>query len=459
MDLGTIANRIHMYSRFGDFHRDVMQVWDNCMAFNPKGNAFHEMALNFKEKSKKYMSLDANEYYTRFLQNEGPSEGYSQGQMKMGSSGKIGGNLRAMSSSNSSVNVGRDELDIHMGPPVRMTKGKGQGKGKGGKGLAGDDDEYRLEDDEDEGDEEEDDIEEFQAKNKKKRRVRTPPPPTLSMEEEGEGIPGIPGIPGIEEGEMEGTEEGEDEMFEEEMEESPAARELAYLDDLPTNEGNEILRGNLLRKDVSSIRELKELEMYQKEELERGMNLLEPSYLEKVVEMLHGLLKVDNDDEEMELDIDAIEPSQQVKLYAYMVDAIHKMEEERIEMSKHERVVPTPKSPPIEDVSESPTKHHDVDDVDGGLVGLLGVAQPSISLADPIPSDHPSLDQIEELSGSPSKNNEGLPGDSPKPMFSPSTPTDEESFELLTDGLPPPTGEGLSALFGDDGDAQTAAPF
>ena len=56
MDLGTILNRINLYTKFKQFVADLFLVWDNCCRYNPKQNAIHQTALKLREHTTRQLN-------------------------------------------------------------------------------------------------------------------------------------------------------------------------------------------------------------------------------------------------------------------------------------------------------------------------------------------------------------------------------------------------------------------
>ena len=56
MDLGSILNRIHAYTKFKEFVADLFLVWDNCCRYNPKQNAIHQQALKLRDVTTKHLN-------------------------------------------------------------------------------------------------------------------------------------------------------------------------------------------------------------------------------------------------------------------------------------------------------------------------------------------------------------------------------------------------------------------
>eukprot|EP01084_Bolivina_argentea_P075928 137593_1 len=56
MDLGTIYNKIHRYTVFKKFVHDLLLVWDNCTKYNPKQNLIHQTALSLRDYSLKQLA-------------------------------------------------------------------------------------------------------------------------------------------------------------------------------------------------------------------------------------------------------------------------------------------------------------------------------------------------------------------------------------------------------------------
>merc|ERR1712154_366449 len=74
------------------------------------------------------------------------------------------------------------------------------------------------------------------------------------------------------------------------------------------------------------------LDLVQKEELQRGIQTLDSDHFDPLVNMLQSFIpEGGNEDDEVELDVDSIDDALQVKMYNYMLQAIHQQEMERIQ--------------------------------------------------------------------------------------------------------------------------------
>ena len=56
MDLGTIMNKINLYTSFDIFVKDLFLVWNNCCRFNVETHSLHQMALQLRQKALELLS-------------------------------------------------------------------------------------------------------------------------------------------------------------------------------------------------------------------------------------------------------------------------------------------------------------------------------------------------------------------------------------------------------------------
>merc|ERR1719461_1311891 len=97
------------------------------------------------------------------------------------------------------------------------------------------------------------------------------------------------------------------------------------------DEQNKVMIAHLMAKEELDQETVHNLDLVQKEELQRGIQTLDSDHFDPLVNMLQSFIpEGGNEDDEVELDVDSIDDALQVKMYNYMLQAIHQQEEERI---------------------------------------------------------------------------------------------------------------------------------
>merc|ERR1712228_246446 len=97
------------------------------------------------------------------------------------------------------------------------------------------------------------------------------------------------------------------------------------------DERNKIMISHLMEKQELNPDTVHNLDLVQKEELQRGIQCLDSDHFDPLVNMLQSFIpEGENEDDEVELDVDSIDDPLQVKMYNYMLQAIHQQEMERI---------------------------------------------------------------------------------------------------------------------------------
>merc|ERR1712228_1123401 len=97
------------------------------------------------------------------------------------------------------------------------------------------------------------------------------------------------------------------------------------------DERNKLMIAHLMEKEELNPESCFNLNQFQKEELQRGIACLDSDHFDPLVNMLQSFIpEGENEDDEVELDVDSIDDPLQVKMYNYMLQAIHQQEMERI---------------------------------------------------------------------------------------------------------------------------------
>eukprot|EP01083_Nonionella_stella_P066570 175410_1 len=272
MDLGTILNKISYYTQFKHFVHDLFLVWDNCCRYNPKQNQIHQTALKLREYTQKQLNRLCPSEFQAWQEDDNASPpAYAPSSLQMQEDHET----KAEATSASMTAYSGAQTTLAPGPAAHLP-----------------------------------------SDSDPNMNVTMDRNDTVDTEMSG------------------AYNDANDHEMQNMNEEADTASDDIFkiCDEMSDEEeGNKMMISYLVKKKELNPDRCGSLDFHQKEELQRGIQCLDSDHFDPLINMLQSFIpEGEGEDDEVELDVDSIDDGLQVKMYNYMLQAIHQQEDERI---------------------------------------------------------------------------------------------------------------------------------